>query len=351
MIPRLLALLLAWTLFSTGVFAQALLPNAEQTFLDQNGAPLNGGSVYFYIPTTSTPKATYSDQGLSVMNTNPVVLDAGGRAIIWGSGSYREVVKDQFGNTIWDQVTFGTTTPGTVPGNTMEGNWTGSTASFIANAMPSCSDTSGQHLNYVSGTGVTCGATAVSSRQVLTTGTVATYVTPAGARQLRVRMVGGGGGGGQNSSGSGDGSIGGTTTFNSITAVGGGRGDHGGNGGAGGTGGTGGSLPNTLRTPGNPGQNGITGAQNGSNGGASMLGGGAYGAGLANAANNTGGGGAGQNSPSGNSGGGGGAGEYVELIINAPTGAYTYTVGAGGASGGTGTGAGGSGLIIVDEFY
>lgn len=41
--------------------------------------------------------------------------------------------------------------------NTMLGNWTSGTANVAANAMPSCSDSGGNHLNYVSGTGVTCG--------------------------------------------------------------------------------------------------------------------------------------------------------------------------------------------------
>ena len=41
--------------------------------------------------------------------------------------------------------------------NTMLGNWTGSTANVVANAMPSCADTGGNHLNYVAGTGITCG--------------------------------------------------------------------------------------------------------------------------------------------------------------------------------------------------
>lgn len=41
--------------------------------------------------------------------------------------------------------------------NTMLGNWTGSTANVVANSMPSCADTGGNHLNYVAGTGITCG--------------------------------------------------------------------------------------------------------------------------------------------------------------------------------------------------
>lgn len=85
--------------------AQAIVPNAETQFLDVNGKPLGGGSVFFYIPGTTTLKATFSDPLATVPNTNPVQLDAGGRAKIWGTGSYREVVWGAFGNLVWDQVT------------------------------------------------------------------------------------------------------------------------------------------------------------------------------------------------------------------------------------------------------
>jgi hypothetical protein len=47
--------------------------------------------------------------------------------------------------------------------NTMLGNWSGSTADVAANAMPSCADTGGNHLNYVAGTGVTCGTSSAAS--------------------------------------------------------------------------------------------------------------------------------------------------------------------------------------------
>lgn len=91
-----------------------LLPNGEQTFLDVNGDPLGGGSVSFYIPSTLTPKNTWSNKAQTTLNTNPVGLDAAGRAIIYGTGSYRQIVKDAFGNTIWDQLTYGTPDPSTV---------------------------------------------------------------------------------------------------------------------------------------------------------------------------------------------------------------------------------------------
>lgn len=91
----------------------SLLPPAEQQFCDANGAPLAGGSVATYIPGTTTPSTTWQDSAGTVPNANPIVLDAAGRAIIWGNGAYRMVVKDVSGNLIFDQVTSGAsqTTP------------------------------------------------------------------------------------------------------------------------------------------------------------------------------------------------------------------------------------------------
>ena len=82
-----------------------LLPNGKQTFLDGNGEPLAGGSVYFYIPNTTTFKNTWQDPLEQTLNTNPVLLDSAGTAIVYGEGQYRQIVKDSSGNTIWDQLT------------------------------------------------------------------------------------------------------------------------------------------------------------------------------------------------------------------------------------------------------
>jgi hypothetical protein len=82
----------------------SLLPNGKQQFIDILGRPLVGGQVFFYAPGTETKKDTYQDQAQTTPNTNPVVLDARGQATIWGTGSYRQVVKDRFGITVWDQV-------------------------------------------------------------------------------------------------------------------------------------------------------------------------------------------------------------------------------------------------------
>lgn len=82
----------------------SLLPNGKQHFDDNNGRPLVGGRVYYYIPNTSTPKNTWQDEAMTILNTNPIILDARGECTAWGLGSYRQVVRDFFGNLIWDRV-------------------------------------------------------------------------------------------------------------------------------------------------------------------------------------------------------------------------------------------------------
>jgi hypothetical protein len=82
-----------------------LLPNAKQQFFNGNGQPLAGGSVYMYIPNTTTLKNTWKDAGQTQLNTNPIVLDANGEAVIYGAGAYRQQVYDSAGNLQWDAQT------------------------------------------------------------------------------------------------------------------------------------------------------------------------------------------------------------------------------------------------------
>lgn len=210
------------------------------------------------------------------------------------------------------------------------------------------------------------GAVTNGTRQVLSSGTAATYTTPAGCVRISARMIGGGGGGAGNHTTAGG--TGGTTSFGSWTAIGGGGGqmDSSGSGGYGGIGGTGGAdgTGTTKRWKGNGGVNGegrnASNKVSGGNGAHSPFGGGGRGADGSVTSNgeaasaNTGAGGGGAALLTGEgAGGGGGMGELVEFLVTSPSATYTYTIGAGGTAG-TGTnagGAGGSGLIIIDEFY
>jgi hypothetical protein len=77
-----------------------------QTFVDANGVPLAGGLVYIYVPNTTTPAVTWQDAQQLVPNANPIGLNASGQCSIWAlDGQYRQIVQDQFGDVIWDQIT------------------------------------------------------------------------------------------------------------------------------------------------------------------------------------------------------------------------------------------------------
>lgn len=105
--------------------AATLLPNGKQQFIDINGAPLVAGTVGMYIPSTLTPKATWKDAGESILNTNPIVLDSRGQCIIYGDGTYRQIVKDSLGNLIWDEPTTETIDPNAAVFPTATGNTVG----------------------------------------------------------------------------------------------------------------------------------------------------------------------------------------------------------------------------------
>ena len=66
----------------------------QQYFKD--GKPLSGGKLFFYQSGSSTvAKNTYSDSAQTTSNTNPLILDSQGRVSdVWGSGTYRVIVKD-----------------------------------------------------------------------------------------------------------------------------------------------------------------------------------------------------------------------------------------------------------------
>lgn len=73
----------------------------KQQFLNDAGAPLSGGKIYFYSPGTTTPKDTYSDADGLTANANPVSLNSRGEAAIWGTGSYDIKVTDASDVTIY----------------------------------------------------------------------------------------------------------------------------------------------------------------------------------------------------------------------------------------------------------
>lgn len=96
----------------------ALLPPAVSQFLDGNGHPLSGGSVNTYFAGTSIPKTTWQDPNQVTVNTNPIILNSSGEAVIYGNGTYTEQVNDQYDNQIWS----GLTTPPNTSSSTIVGD-------------------------------------------------------------------------------------------------------------------------------------------------------------------------------------------------------------------------------------
>jgi hypothetical protein len=65
-----------------------------QQLSDGNGAPYPSAKAWFYETGNTTPKATYSDAGLTSVNANPVVADSNGRFgdIYFVAGRYKVVL-------------------------------------------------------------------------------------------------------------------------------------------------------------------------------------------------------------------------------------------------------------------
>lgn len=309
---------------SVPAIAQQILPEGLTQFTDGNGSPLAAGSVAFYIPNTLTGKTTWSDSALTVPNSNPVALDANGRAPIWGKGSYRQVVKDVNGNQIWDRVTSaadwtniaitggtisgvsitGSTLSGSsltvnsvansalaqAPANTVKGNITGTTANVTDNTLTAVVDadisnvqgsvlyrgatawsalgpgTSGQYLQTAGTAANPAWATIpheiISTTQVFSTS--GTFTVPTGIDKIRVLVVGGGGSGSYGGGGGGGAAIKtitGLTPGATITVT------------VGGTGGTSSFGSYASATGGGNGANAYGGAGGGATGGDVNIGG------------------------------------------------------------------------------
>lgn len=81
-----------------------LSPLFNDAQLDNNGLPLSGGQVYWYIAGTTTPVTVYTESSGSIVNTNPVELNTRGEPVqpIWlpTGQAYKAVLTDAVGGLI-----------------------------------------------------------------------------------------------------------------------------------------------------------------------------------------------------------------------------------------------------------
>ena len=134
---------------------------------------LAGGSVGMYVPGTLNYSQTWQDAGETILNTNPVSLDANGCALMYGGGTYRQILYDNLQNVVWDRPT---TTPPINP--VWAGTATGTANGILASA-PGFGFLNGQGIDFIAAFANT-GPVTVNGFPLVTNGTSGTQALPAG---------------------------------------------------------------------------------------------------------------------------------------------------------------------------
>ena len=77
--------------------------NPKVQFLAADGTPLVGGKLYTYLAGTSTLTPTWQDLNQSTANTNPIILDARGEAVVWLNPAlaYKYVLQTSASVAVW----------------------------------------------------------------------------------------------------------------------------------------------------------------------------------------------------------------------------------------------------------
>jgi hypothetical protein len=181
-----------------------------QQFFDNNGVPLAGGLIYTYQAGSSTPLVTYTDNGGTIANANPIVLDASGRTPqeIWllTGYSYKFILRDADGvliQTLDNIYPILQNAPASAPAIPSGGIiiWSGSTGS-IPSGWLLCDGTNGTpdlrdrfivgagNTYAVNATGGTADAIVVSHTHTATSTSVVT--DPGHTHTVRTRLGGNG---------------------------------------------------------------------------------------------------------------------------------------------------------------
>lgn len=164
----------------TGSFsAPGLVTNSS---LETPSTTVNGQTCTLGASCTITASATSITVGTTAVDggsTGRVLYDnAGvlGELTVTGSGSAvlassPTIASPTFSGTVAGANTVPLSVLAQSGANTMLGNWTGSAANVVANTMPNCADSGGNHLNYINGTGIVCGTSTGAAAAGTLTGT------------------------------------------------------------------------------------------------------------------------------------------------------------------------------------
>jgi hypothetical protein len=83
----------------------AIFQLPKTTAIDADGEVISGATLNFYDATTTTPQVVYSDSTLLTPISQPIAADSAGRfpKIYTATGSYKIVLKDSLGATIYTE--------------------------------------------------------------------------------------------------------------------------------------------------------------------------------------------------------------------------------------------------------
>lgn len=117
---------------------------------DNNGEPLAAGKVFTYAAGTTTPVSLFTSSDKSTSATNPLILDANGKAQVWADGRYKFVVKTAADVTLYtlDNLLYGFDDTTVLYGGTSTGSANAQVVSVPATVT---SYANGQTVSFVAG--------------------------------------------------------------------------------------------------------------------------------------------------------------------------------------------------------
>lgn len=117
---------------------------------DNSGEPLAAGKVYTYSAGTTTPVSLYTSSDKSTSATNPLILDAYGKAQVWADGRYKFVVKTSADVTLYtlDNLLYGFDDTTMLYGGTSTGS---ANAQIVSVPATVTSYSNGQTISFIAG--------------------------------------------------------------------------------------------------------------------------------------------------------------------------------------------------------
>lgn len=117
---------------------------------DNSGQPLAAGKVYTYVAGTTTPVSLFTASDKTTSATNPLILDAYGKAQVWADGRYKFVVKTSADVTLYtlDNLLYGFDDTTVLYGGTSTGS---ANAQVVTVPATVTSYANGQTVSFIAG--------------------------------------------------------------------------------------------------------------------------------------------------------------------------------------------------------